>query len=358
MNALIVGIASKQRGTGALRMWSRLRLPCLLAFLVASATSASAQGFKVTDLGSVGGDQSFASAVNNRGEVLGGWSWSTDVLGNSYSFLYSRRGAINAYLLPDTTASAALNDRGQIAGALPTGPGTAIAATYDRAVGVVVLGTLGGRMSMARAINNAGQVAGWSYLPGTFVSHAFLYSDGVMTDIGLIGRDSYASGINDSGTVVGAFLDSEGSVTQHAFVYRDGVMSAINPFNQPDNLSHALGINNNGLIIGQARVGDVWHGFIYSDECATDVAPMDDCLTDLGEYLPASINNNGDVVGYSQVTGRAFLYSNGTIQDLTSRLPRNSGWQLLVALDINDHGQIAGYAMRNGKVSAVLLTPR
>ena len=49
--------------------------------------------------------------------------------------------------------------------------------------------------------------------------HAFLYSGGVMTDIGTLpgGIDSAAFDINDSGQIVGYSTDSAGR--QHAFLY-------------------------------------------------------------------------------------------------------------------------------------------
>ena len=50
---------------------------------------------------------------------------------------------------------------------------------------------------VGQAINNRGQVAGWAGISGS-VSHAFLYSDGQMIDLGTLGgTNSLAFGIND-----------------------------------------------------------------------------------------------------------------------------------------------------------------
>src|SRR5690348_4355014 len=57
------------------------------------------------------------------------------------------------------------------------------------------LGTLGGTESFAMALNESGQVAGYSRIPveGDNTFHAFFYSNGTMTDIGTFGGfDSYA----------------------------------------------------------------------------------------------------------------------------------------------------------------------
>jgi len=52
---------------------------------------------------------------------------------------------------------------------------------------VIDLGTLGGTYSIAYGINNSGWVSGFSTLPGDTEVHAFLWHDGVMTDLGTLG---------------------------------------------------------------------------------------------------------------------------------------------------------------------------
>lgn len=66
------------------------------------------------------------------------------------------------------------------------------------------LGTLGGTDSRAVAINDRGQVIGTSSTAsGRY--HAFIWQDGVMTDLGVLpGKsNSKAAAINDRGQVVG-----------------------------------------------------------------------------------------------------------------------------------------------------------
>jgi probable HAF family extracellular repeat protein len=59
--------------------------------------------------------------------------------------------------------------------------------------------------SQATDISPLGVIVGWSYLtPGDYDTHAFVWKDGVMTDIGTLGgRSSMAAGINRGGAVVG-----------------------------------------------------------------------------------------------------------------------------------------------------------
>ena len=71
------------------------------------------------------------------------------------------------------------------------------------------LGTLGGSQSRAWAVNDSGQVVGYSYLIRNTTYHAFLYEGNSMVDLNtLLSPGSgwvlnYATGINDSGQVAG-----------------------------------------------------------------------------------------------------------------------------------------------------------
>src|SRR5690349_15625110 len=66
-------------------------------------------------------------------------------------------------------------------------------------------GTLGGSSSFPSAINNRGQVVGYSF-PPAIATHAFLWEDGTMIDLGTLTQGSYYSqavDINDHGQVAG-----------------------------------------------------------------------------------------------------------------------------------------------------------
>ncbi|HSL72300.1 MAG TPA: hypothetical protein VK864_18775, partial [Longimicrobiales bacterium] len=81
------------------------------------------------------------------------------------------------------------------------------------------LGTLGGNSSQAQAINGAGQIVGYSELPGGFY-HAVRWENGSITDLGQAvtpGPYSMASGINIRGDAVGFGYTATG---MHAVVWR------------------------------------------------------------------------------------------------------------------------------------------
>jgi probable HAF family extracellular repeat protein len=81
------------------------------------------------------------------------------------------------------------------------------------------LGTLGGTHSIAKSINDRGQIVGSSLTtPGSDQEHAFLYFNGKMTDLGTLPgmTYSYAYGINNNGQTVGY---SRSLYQEHAFLY-------------------------------------------------------------------------------------------------------------------------------------------
>src|SRR5438552_18625356 len=66
-------------------------------------------------------------------------------------------------------------------------------------------GTLGGRAATPFAVNDSGQVVGWSNPTGDFRFHAFSWTPaGGMVDLGTLGgSDSIAPAVNAGGQVVG-----------------------------------------------------------------------------------------------------------------------------------------------------------
>lgn len=175
----------------------------------------------VTILGTLGGDQSEAIAVNDLGWVVGGSGLST--AGVTHAFVH---------------ISGVMHD----------------------------LGTLGGNYSFAYDISGARQVVGASRTAAG-IMHAFVFQlDEVgnvitKTDLGELGGSySAAHGINENGQIVGT---SDGK----AFLWNSGVMSDLNamiPANSEWRLHRAMAINESGQIVGTGWHQGLPRGFLLT----------------------------------------------------------------------------------------------
>jgi probable HAF family extracellular repeat protein len=246
---------------------------------------------------------SSASDINNSDQVIGS--------DGGQAFLYDASTNGTKYLgtLPghNTSSASDINDSGQVVGTSATlgNDGYSYqnqhAFLYDSANEMKDLGTLPGYTdSRATAMNNSGQVVGYSYTPNEQNYHAFLYEDGEMKDLGTLGGNrSYAYDINNSGQVVGYSYTASGQ--SHAFLYEDGEMKDLGTLGGGSS-SWANDINDTGQVVGEAAYGSSGrsHAFLYQNEEMTDLGnqwfPDGDCIgwnLNSGTY---KINNEGQIL--------------------------------------------------------------
>lgn len=219
------------------------------------------------DIGTLGGHNSGGSAINLQGQVVGS-AQPNDVRGYYHAFLYSNGTMQDLGTLAGAdpegnteSVGTAVNSKGQVTGYsfLTGGAGPQHAFLFSNGK-MQDLGTLGGTggddLSRGEGIDNAGEVAGWSF-DANFHERAFLYKNGVMHDLGTLGGNlSVASGIASTGQVLGASTVA-GEYAWHAFVYSGGTMTDLNSLISPPvyvSLSEAIALNKKGLILRMAMM--------------------------------------------------------------------------------------------------------
>ncbi len=329
------------------------------AFLAAalSATAAAQAGYYVAvDLGTLGGQGSFAEAVNSDGLVVGDADDSENVI---RAYVHSGGAMTDLGTLGGDVASAQdINDLGQIAGYSANEEDEHRAFLYLLYSGgtMIDLGTLGG-YSRAYGLNSDGDVVGASRNTEVSQTRAFLYSGGAMTDLGTLGGSySTAEAINDRGHIAGSSRNSDNDT--RAFLYKNGTMDDLGTFG--GTTSAAYDINNDGQVVGYAKTSDGdEHAFMFTDDIMFDLNDFCGCTDESRAY---GANDDGLAVGRSR-TDQGDLYafyfdgfSGGSMIDLNTLINPDLGWDLYQANDINNSGQIVGNADIGDETHGFLLT--
>jgi probable HAF family extracellular repeat protein len=224
-------------------------------------SEATAATYAVKDLGTLGGERSAATAINNVGGIVG---WSETATGQHHAFIW-RNGVMTD------------------------------------------LGTLGGGFSEASGINVYGRVVGWSSDPsGRNFNHAVAWKDGVVKDLGTNGRmGSVARAIDDNGRIVGSLgppLDGEGGELEisTSFLFHQGTWTV---FGTGQITSEARAVSAGGTIVGEDY--DERDDFSTLDAWVRENGSVQRLpkLID-GSSAARGINRYGTIVGYSETSGR------------------------------------------------------
>ena len=211
-------------------------------------------------------------------------------------------------------------------------------------------------------INNTGQITGIYWFEDS--EYAFISDNkGNMENLGSLGGlHSSGNAINDAGQVTGysepSFpypgIPDEFAEPYHAFFYNRGRMQDL--FSLVWH-SEGLGINGAGQVTGFSYKNGARYGFLYS---SSNGETQDLGHLGGGATTGEAINDAGQVVGRSRTAlgvFHAFLYSNGQIRDLNDLIPFDSGWVLVSAIGISNTGYITGRGSLNGQPHGFLLDP-
>jgi probable HAF family extracellular repeat protein len=229
-----------------------------------------------------------------------------------------------------------VNALGHVAGDSRTSP-TALFHAFLWSDGALTdLGTLGGVQSHAHGVNGSDQVVGDADIfdPFAEIRHAFLWQNGGMVDIGTLGGiESVATAINADGTIVGfSDLSPSGS---HAFEWKAGLMTDLGVL-PGDDFSAAAAINDGGVIVGSSTHVNFSQVFVYRNGVMRGLPELGDLASSNG------INDHGQIIAtsfdYGDLAWHALLWRRGVVTDL-GRVPDGTN---SYAYGINDAGQVVG----------------
>ena len=221
----------------------------------------------------LGGNISEAFGTNDSAQVVGmaeaGYTDPTCIRPQVLSYfgvVWNPDGSIQRQLQPygddHISVAVGINDAGEVVGGsgpcAPLSPSIGAHALLwqNGSTTATDLGNFGGTTNnVAFAINQNGQIVGFSGLPGNTTAHAFIWQNDAMTDLGTLPGDvfSLALSINNNGQIVGESCDAKG--TCRACLWQNGSPTDLNTLvvaGSTARLLVATDINNEGQIVGQA----------------------------------------------------------------------------------------------------------
>lgn len=235
---------------------------------------------------------------------------------------------------------------------------------------MIDLGTLdGGYESFVPAVNDRGQVAGWSLNtipdpfsyqpcviyatcePNSTQTRGFFWDHGRKQDLGTLGGpDALPEAMNHRGQIVGwsytgftpnannGYVCPPGVPSQDPFIWDKGQIIDIGTFGGTCGI--AIFINNRGQVVGTSNLAgnQIHHAFLWERGVMRDLSTLG------GLNAEADwISDSGLVAGRADVSmensnHHAFVWKNGTMTDLGVLDP----WPCSTALSVNSSGQVIG----------------
>ncbi len=346
--------------------------------------------YDVVHLGTLGGSESRATALNDSGYITG---WSHDTSGMARAFIWTT-GSMTGLSFPSGSVSQVgedINNSNVVVGTAFFGARSE--AVMWTAGSISNLATISGSSYWARALNDLNHAVGDGYSTNGGIHGAYWDEDGFI-DFGpynsygsLFNHTSCRSyGINNQGYAVGiTHLFTGKGDSWRPFIwcdknnnnlYDDYVFEMIILGTLGGDYGQAFDVNEFGDVTGHAWTlnNAAAHIFLVEPVDGTWKIPStfnnitNLLMRDLG-CLPGhdfangnAINDAGVIVGFSEITldgasRRAVIYDQQTLQDLNDLIHTNSGWVLREAADINHSGQIVGWGTYQTETNAFLLNP-
>jgi len=299
--------------------------------------------------------------LNEKGEVVG----STDLFGAATFWIWRNGQRETLEFGPGYRGvPTAIDNLGRVVGACESGLSLDHAILWE-AGHLTDLGTLGGEMSSALWINDAGAIIGASDNALMNDRIPFLWQNGRMRPISSLATNAQGwtfaletHYVAADGRIWGAgtYRGTEGCIYEMTpqpdgdySIRKRGQIQGIDPrvyaFNESGQAAGIAWIDEGGPI------GPVLQGFLWDERGTVALG----ALNKHGSYAYA-LNSGGQVVGYCET---AFLWENGVMFDLNDLIPPNGGYRLHSAEAINDAGMIVCKSgnLTTGRTGACLLVP-
>jgi len=231
------------------------------------------QDFHMSALPTLGGNNGQASAINNRGQIVG----------------MAEDGTVDSTCPAQTTKNP--NNRTQLPVLWEHGKASALPLTGNDPSG------------FALWINDDGQAVGYTGSCGS-MSHAVSWENGsvkILKDLGT-GAGAVAFGNNDRDQIVGSVFVTPGGALRYGALWQNGELTILKPL--PGDMSAiATGINNQGQVVGSIWDSNFnWsHAFIYQDGVMSYLDTLFPASSNLSPTMANKINDRGQISGMATV---------------------------------------------------------
>ena len=238
------------------------------------------------------------------------------------------------------------------------------------------------------AMNSTGDLVG--DCSNKSAHRAFIWRNRKVENLKTFGGDnSYATGLNDKGEVIGRadtkFFDAAKQPVEQAFLWRNGLMQNLTP--ESESRSAAIKIDNDStIVIGEAEGLSLWQngeknwvgdkenlGRYYNGTLLSDLNTASALwhkgkqikfkpLPNTNGWFASDVNNYGFAVGAGNTSNDlsrfACVFIQGQMLDLNELVANSNSWKLQAAHFINNRGQIICEGKLNGELRFLLLTPQ
>lgn len=227
------------------------------------------QLFHMSALPTLGGNNGQASAINNRGQIVG----------------FAENGVVDSSCPSGTT-----NNRLQLPVLWENGNAHALPTVEGDPDGEAVW------------INNKGQAVGETNNCSGSVVHAVSWEKNEASELPDLGMGAIAYGINNRGQIVGSIFLNPGGPTRYGALWQNGVLTNLGTL--PGDLSAiATGINDQGQVVGSTWDSNFdWsHAFIWQNNVMTDLSTLFPASSNLRPIMANKINERGQISGMAVV---------------------------------------------------------